>query len=85
MFRFLVEIITNSDDLRLKIFRPVTKFDVVVVLLSVVGPHAVENLQRAFHVVVEVFTHKVIESLDPIVEDSHIVDGSEINSLIFIS
>lgn len=38
---------------------------------------AVEDLQRILHLVVKVFTNKVVERFDAIFENSNVVDGSE--------
>jgi hypothetical protein len=63
--------------LHFEILHPVTEFHVVVVLGSVFWLESVENSQRVLHVVVEVPADEVVEGFDSVVEDFHVVDGSE--------
>jgi hypothetical protein len=77
LFGFLEVIIANADNLHFKILHPVAVFYIIVVFGSVFRLERFENSQRIFHVVVKVSTDKVVESFDSVVEDFHIVNGSE--------
>lgn len=76
-FRLFVKIIADSDDVRLKIFCPITILYVIVILLSVFWPKTFKDPQRVFHVVMKVSTDEVVKSLDAIMEDFHVVNSSE--------
>lgn len=77
IFRFFIEIIANSDDIRLEIFGPITILHIIVIRLSVFRLETFKNSQRVFHVVMEVSANKVVKSLDSVVENSDIVDSSK--------
>lgn len=74
--RLFVEVITNADNLCLKVLCPVAIFNVIVIVLSIFRPKRVQNAKRIFHVVVKVPANEVIESFDAIVEDSDIINSS---------
>lgn len=72
-----VEVVTNADDLHFKVLRPIAILDIVVVLYSIFRSKTLQHAQRVLHVVVKVFAHKVIERFDSVVEDFHVVNGSD--------
>lgn len=72
-----IEVVANANNLCLEVLCPVAILHVVVIVLGIFGPKAVENSKRVFHVVVEVSANKVIEGFDTIVEDANIVDRSK--------
>lgn len=77
VFRLFVEVIANSYDLHFKVLSPITILDIVIVSQSVFWLQTFQYSQRVLHVIVEVFTDKVVESFDAVIEDSHIVNGSK--------